>query len=76
MSRPKKHKFPKGIKKKLEKSTNGCCSVCGNRPTNQNPLEVHHIVPVSQGGATVIGNGQIVCRKCHVEIHQKMESLA
>lgn len=38
------------------------CQDCGS---NEN-LEIHHILPVSQGGKNVLNNLKTVCEKCHV----------
>lgn len=68
------HRFSKTMKRKALKRAGGCCTVCHTKgDLKWNPLEPHHIVPVSQGGETTMENLQIVCRECHVKIHQEME---
>jgi len=32
-------------------------------------LEVHHIIPVSEGGASCPGNLVTLCRDCHCAVH-------
>lgn len=34
--------------------------------------EVHHIIPISEGGKHDKNNLMAVCRECHDEIHRKM----
>ncbi|MFD0837851.1 HNH endonuclease [Williamsia serinedens] len=43
------------------------CVMCGN-PASW--TDVHHILPFSQGGATTCDNGCLLCRTCHVAVHQ------
>ena len=70
MSRDRKNKFPKSMKKKALRKAGGMCTVCACHLTMAQ-AEPHHILPVSEGGETVAENLQIVCRDCHVKIHQK-----
>lgn len=44
------------------------CRNCGRR---RGELHVHHVVPLSNGGANVPGNLIVLCRGCHerVEAH-------
>ncbi|MBQ5767390.1 MAG: HNH endonuclease, partial [Clostridiales bacterium] len=34
--------------------------------------EVHHIIPISEGGKHDKSNIMAVCRECHDEIHRRM----
>lgn len=34
--------------------------------------EVHHILPVKQGGSNDFSNLMSVCKSCHVKIHQEL----
>lgn len=43
------------------------CEICKERK----PLEVHHIVPLSEGGKNDFDNFIALCGKCHVLIHEK-----
>ncbi|MBE7162273.1 MAG: HNH endonuclease, partial [Williamsia herbipolensis] len=43
------------------------CVMCGN-PASW--TDVHHIVFHSQGGPTTCDNGCLLCRTCHVAVHQ------
>lgn len=44
------------------------CEVCQIKESS----EVHHIVPISEGGKHDKGNIMAVCRECHDEIHRRM----
>ena len=33
--------------------------------------ELHHVVPLSQGGFHVKSNVQLLCRHCHVKMHKR-----
>lgn len=44
------------------------CSVCG---WDKARCDVHHIVPVSEGGKNIISNGLVLCPNCHREHHDK-----
>lgn len=39
----------------------------------QPSLEVHHIVPLCEGGTHKKSNLMALCHKCHAEIHMKEE---
>ena len=39
----------------------GCCRVCGSTVT----LEVHHVVPLVEGGSSRMDNLVLLCRACH-----------
>jgi len=70
MSRDGRNRFPKSMKKKALRKSGMACTVCAC-PLTMAQAEPHHILPVSQGGKTLVENLQIVCRSCHVKIHQK-----
>ena len=59
------------------------CQICGTPhravneygielPTTDNELDLHHKIPVSEGGSDAPDNLVTVCRKCHKEIHKKV----
>lgn len=50
----------------LRRDWNACVR-CGD-PDN---LQVHHIVPVSEGGANVIANLETLCASCHRAAHRQ-----
>lgn len=41
------------------------CCICGGL----HKIQVHHIVPKSQGGSDKIDNGISLCPNCHDEVH-------
>ncbi len=66
-------KFPKKLKKKLIKKTGGCLA-CGqgemaSGSRHQNPIELHHIIPKMYGGDDDKKNALVVCKKCHLDMH-------
>lgn len=48
----------------------GYCQNCGARKTYNNPLQVHHIIPVSQGGNHKLENLEVICLRCHRKKHK------
>lgn len=46
------------------------CERCGKRPGKAN-LEMHHIVPVGEGGADYLENVVMLCYDCHQRQHAK-----
>jgi 5-methylcytosine-specific restriction protein A len=63
------------IKKERLKIANSYCESCKSpapfvRKTNGEPyLEVHHILPLSQGGADTLENTIALCPNCHRKAH-------
>ncbi|MBT0567368.1 HNH endonuclease signature motif containing protein [Williamsia sp. CHRR-6] len=49
----------------VNERTKGCVK-CGAPPSW---CDIHHIIPHSQGGLTVVDNGAPACRTCHIEFH-------
>lgn len=52
-------------RKKVFEKYGRCCSMCGSV---QN-VEVHHIIPIKEGGTNELENLIPLCRDCHQEIH-------
>lgn len=54
---------------------NGVCEICGNsapfkKASDGSPyLEVHHVLPLSQGGADILENVLAICPNCHRKEH-------
>lgn len=44
------------------------CSICRG---NSKPLQVHHIISLSEGGSNDLDNLTLLCVKCHEEQHNK-----
>jgi len=42
---------------------NNACQDCGSKEN----LEVHHVLPISQGGINELSNLKLVCHDCHLE---------
>ena len=57
------------------KRANGVCECCGQKApfikaSDNNPyLEIHHIVPLAEGGEDSVKNAQAACPNCHREKH-------
>lgn len=60
-----------GIRKQVLEKFDYTCQKCKkqfpekNLPYKQRKLEVHHIIPKSEGGSDEISNFTVLCRKCH-----------
>ena len=65
--------FSVSLKKKLVKRFRGCVGcgggTMGGQSRHQVVLQPHHITPREFGGKTTSDNAMIVCRDCHVIIH-------
>ena len=53
---------------------NGTCQLCGlpapfTTHDGKPYLEVHHIIPLAEGGADAIGNAVALCPNCHRKMH-------
>ncbi len=47
------------------------CNYCGSIKD----LHIHHIIPLSKGGKNEISNLEVVCRKCHLDLHKQIEKI-
>lgn len=56
--------FPEDMKLALYEKQNGICPICKKHFDIQF-MEADHITPWSQGGKTVLENGQMLCRECN-----------
>lgn len=56
------------------RNASGACEVCGKlgygTSRARHFLEVHHIVPLSEGGPDVVTNVVAVCETCHGKLHR------
>ncbi len=63
------------VVEQAKRLANGICHDCGNlapfvkKGTNEPFLEVHHRVPLSQGGEDTIANVVALCPNCHRQRH-------
>ena len=46
------------------------CKLCSRK---KDELHVHHIIPLSKYGTNDLNNLILLCRKCHIRIHPKLE---
>lgn len=46
----------------------GKCVICGTK--HRSRLEIHHVVPKSEGGTNEIGNLVPLCHICHCAVHK------
>lgn len=67
---PKRDKIPKGLRKQVITRDRGLCQKCKSL-TAVPPEErsIHHRIPRSKGGATVLDNLELTHRRCHEEHH-------
>ncbi len=68
------------VKAWVLKQANGSCEVCDSPApffkTNDIPyLEVHHILPLSDGGSDTVTNTVAVCPNCHMQFHYGKDSM-
>jgi len=65
-------RYKKSIKKTLYRKLGGC-QHCGKGlmgGSRHDPiLEVHHYLPRSKGGSEGLHNAVLLCRPCHVAVH-------
>lgn len=47
----------------------GCCTELFNRDDGTVYLEVHHVVPLAEGGEDSLINASALCPRCHRELH-------
>ena len=71
-----------GYRNHIMRRDNYTCQICGEFhdlinvygvtvPTTDGMLDVHHIIPVSEGGDDSPKNLITLCRNCHKKIHYK-----
>lgn len=47
------------------------CIYCGSNEE----LHIHHIIPLSLGGANVLANLELVCWPCHKKLHKQLRKV-
>jgi RNA-directed DNA polymerase len=60
------------LKKKLLADRKGNCSVCKLVINLEDKVDIHHIVPKSQGGKDKITNLSLIHKHCHHQVHGKV----
>ncbi len=50
--------------------SNGLCAMC-ERVVLFSDYELHHTIPLSQGGEDIIENTVVLCSQCHHDVHHK-----
>ena len=63
-NRDKRRKFTRSQEKEIWDRQHGYCHKC-EKKLRQTATHYHHIKPWSQGGKTIINNGQALCTDCH-----------
>lgn len=53
-------------------STHPYCERCAKGGVMREAEEVHHIIPLNDGGTNDFSNLQSLCRKCHAETHAEL----
>lgn len=77
--KPKRKSNSKLIQGLTERQQNFCWACLRNKSLLQllRPsvsLEVHHIMPVVQGGSDDVENLMVLCAECHAEVHRRREA--
>lgn len=63
----------------VERQADGNCELCGERtftrPDGSWYIEVHHVVPLAEGGSDTVDNAVALCPSCHRACHHASDSL-
>lgn len=59
------------VRRKFKKISVNQCSICGGKFDWCN-LDLHHILPMSKGGANNLANLSLLCKDCHSKQHPKL----
>lgn len=59
--------FPRAVVDELLARTGRMCAICQERHN----LQVHHIVPTSEGGSDATSNAIPLCPNCHDQVHSR-----
>jgi RNA-directed DNA polymerase len=57
------------LKSKLHKTQSGKCAVCRKEFQANDTMEIHHVIPKSEGGTNKIENLRLVHLHCHDQVH-------
>jgi RNA-directed DNA polymerase len=57
------------LKSKLYKQQKGSCGICHNFINHEDLTDIHHIIPVKDGGKDELKNLNLVHKHCHQKLH-------
>lgn len=57
--------------KRLQIETCQCCLRSLEKLGDNENLEIHHVIPVKDGGADTLDNIWVPCTTCHKEVHHR-----
>ena len=60
------------LSKEAREANGKVCGKCGRPGTRLNPVEAHHVVPVTRGGKNCLANLVNRCRNCHNLEHGRL----
>lgn len=69
----RKRSIPPRVRRSVLKRDHYHCQAEGCHNTNH--LQLHHRLPVAQGGASTLENLVTLCRRCHRRLHEEEEAL-
>ena len=64
-----RHGVESELREEIKLRDDFTCRLCMNKPDSHS-LQVHHIVPVSNGGNDQLNNLVLLCYGCHTELHK------
>jgi 5-methylcytosine-specific restriction endonuclease McrA len=64
-SKKARSRIPLPVLRSLYQRSHGCCEKCRRAPG----VQVHHVVPVSEGGDHSLDNLLLLCQECHETTH-------
>lgn len=62
------------IRYNVLKKDNYRCQICGSTIKDGVKLHVDHIIPLSEGGKTIMSNLQTLCERCNLGKSNKIEN--
>lgn len=68
------------VKAWVLKQSNGICEVCDSpapftKSDGEPYLEVHHVLPLAEGGSDTVSNTVAICPNCHMMLHYSFETI-
>ena len=65
-----RHGVPIDLKQIIHKRDNDTCRNC-LKVIDKFDMQIHHILPVSEGGVDDLVNLVLLCKTCHTEVHKE-----